>query len=130
MGFSLRYFQYQNIFTEKLREVNGSVKDLVSVNLVVASMADYAVINSEYVRRFGVNPPVRVCVQGPISNKVNMYIHVNMYSVFFDFSYNLSLLEYIQLKISNSIQNSAVQFMTPPTDQHNIKYQSPFSICL
>ena len=71
MGFSLRYFPYQNIFTEKLREVNGSVKDLVSVNLMVASMGDYAVINSEYVRRFGVNPPVRVCVQGPISNKVN-----------------------------------------------------------
>ena len=69
----MRYFPYQNTFTEKLREVNGSVKDLVSVNLMVASMGDYAVINSEYVRRFGVNPPVRVCVQGPISNKVNIY---------------------------------------------------------
>ena len=75
----MRYLPYQNTFTEKLREVNGSVKDLVSVNLMVASMGDYAVINSEYVRRFGVNPPVRVCVQGPISNKVK-YIRF-----FFDF---------------------------------------------
>ena len=81
----MRCFPYQNTFTEKLGEVNGSVKDLVSVNLMVASMGDYAVINSEYVRRFGVNPPVRVCVQGPISNKVNLFGFFPIFYVHFEF---------------------------------------------
>ncbi|TRY72025.1 hypothetical protein TCAL_09974 [Tigriopus californicus] len=40
-----------------------SFSDLVSVTLLVSDMAQYAVINQRYVKNFGINPPIRVCVQ-------------------------------------------------------------------
>jgi len=59
---------------ERLSAIGGKIKDLVSVNLTVSSMADYGTVNAEYVRRFGVNPPVRVCVQGAMANKLSMSV--------------------------------------------------------
>ena len=35
---------------------------LARVNLYIGDMANYAEINEEYVKNFGLNPPVRVCV--------------------------------------------------------------------
>ena len=55
----------------------ATLRDLVSVHLTLASMADYAAVNAEYVRRIGgVNPPVRVCVEGPVAAKLSMSVVV------------------------------------------------------
>ena len=59
---------------ERLSAIGGKIKDLVSVNLTVSSMADYGTVNAEYVRRFGVNPPVRVCVQAGL-----IFVHTAFY---------------------------------------------------
>ena len=40
--------------------------DLVSVMVIVSDMQQYAEINKEYVGHFGLNPPVRVCIQADI----------------------------------------------------------------
>ena len=39
------------------------IDDLVSVVVLVRDMSQYLDINKEYIRHFGLNPPVRVCVQ-------------------------------------------------------------------
>ena len=39
------------------------IDDLVSVVVLVRDMSQYLDINTEYIRHFGLNPPVRVCVQ-------------------------------------------------------------------
>ena len=50
-----------------LLSINASIKDnLVSVLVIVSDMQQYAEINKEYVRHFGLNPPVRVCIQADI----------------------------------------------------------------
>ena len=50
-----------------LCSINASLtNDLVSVIVLVSDMSQYAEINKEYVRHFGINPPVRVCVQSDI----------------------------------------------------------------
>jgi len=56
--------------------VGMSTADIVSVNLMVSSMNDFASINREYVRHFGANPPVRVCVQAPISERARLLMSV------------------------------------------------------
>ena len=60
----------KNIFealTLILSSINASViNDLVSVTVLVSDMSQYADINSEYVQNFGLNPPVRVCVETAI----------------------------------------------------------------
>ncbi len=52
-----------SFFAELLSSQSCSPSDLVSVTLLVPSMSDYADVNAEYVKNFGANPPVRVCVQ-------------------------------------------------------------------
>ena len=56
----------------------GTLKDVVSVNLTVPSMSCYPVVNAEYVTWFGVNPPVRVCVEGPIDATLTMSVVVGV----------------------------------------------------
>ena len=47
-----------------LNSVGASlIDDLVSVVVLVRDMSQYLDINAEYIRHFGLNPPVRVCVQ-------------------------------------------------------------------
>ena len=48
----------------------------VFISLWLKSMKDYSVINQEYVRHFGLNPPARLCVQVPIKNVVKMSGHI------------------------------------------------------
>ena len=45
-----------------LSEQNASLKDIVKIGMYVDSMESYAAMNREYVRHWGLNPPVRVCV--------------------------------------------------------------------
>ena len=45
-----------------LSEQNLSMKDIVKIGMYVDSMESYAAMNREYVRHWGLNPPVRVCV--------------------------------------------------------------------
>ena len=45
-----------------------SLKDLVAVSLLVKNMNDFSLINQAYVKNFGINPPIRVCVEAPLGN--------------------------------------------------------------
>ena len=45
-----------------LSEQSASLKDIVKIGMFVDSMESYAAMNQEYVRHWGLNPPVRVCV--------------------------------------------------------------------
>ena len=45
-----------------LGDLETDLSCLARVNLYVGDMANYAEINTEYVKNFGLNPPVRVCV--------------------------------------------------------------------
>ena len=47
---------------QMLSEQNASMKDIVKIAMYVDSMESYAAMNREYVRHWGLNPPVRVCV--------------------------------------------------------------------
>jgi len=53
---------------EILEKRNYCYGSLVSVCLYIRDMVDYVRINEIYGRNFGLNPPVRVCVQSPIQN--------------------------------------------------------------
>lgn len=53
---------------EILEKRNYSCSSLASVCLYIRDMADYVRINEIYGRYFGLNPPVRVCVQSPIQS--------------------------------------------------------------
>lgn len=58
--------------TELLSPRGLSLSDVVSVCLALRDMSDYSAINSAYVRHFGANPPVRVCVQAETAAAVTM----------------------------------------------------------
>ena len=45
-----------------LSEQNSSLQDIVKIGMYVDSMESYAAMNKVYVRFWGLNPPVRVCV--------------------------------------------------------------------
>ena len=45
-----------------------SLKDLVAVSLLVKNMDDFSIINQAYVKNFGINPPIRVCVEAPLGD--------------------------------------------------------------
>ena len=45
-----------------------SLKHLVAVSLLVKNMNDFSIINQAYVKNFGINPPIRVCVEAPLGN--------------------------------------------------------------
>ena len=50
-----------------LLSIDCSIEDnLVSVMVILSDMQQYAEINKEYVSHFGLNPPVRVCIQADI----------------------------------------------------------------
>ena len=69
--------QVFDLLEKQLSAAGATLRDLVSVHLTLASMADYAAVNAEYVRRIGgVNPPVRVCVEGPVAAKLSMSVVV------------------------------------------------------
>lgn len=53
---------------EILEKRNYCCSSLVSVCLYIRDMAEYVHINEIYSRYFGLNPPVRVCVQSPIKS--------------------------------------------------------------
>jgi hypothetical protein len=55
------------LFSELLSSEGATFKDLSSVTLLIGDMSQYAQINSKYVQHFESNPPVRVCVQAPIT---------------------------------------------------------------
>ena len=46
------------------------LQQVVAVTLLVQDMSDFPTVNKAYVSHFGKNPPVRVCVECPVSTKV------------------------------------------------------------
>lgn len=62
-------------------ENHGStMNNLLSVCMYIRDMADYPRINTIYGQYFGLNPPVRVCVQAPI----NCYAMIESVAARFD----------------------------------------------
>ena len=61
-----------HFFPDLLSAEGASFKDLTSVTLLIGDMSQYGQINSEYIRHFDSNPPVRVCVQAPIAFPIVM----------------------------------------------------------
>ena len=49
-----------------------SLRDLTLVTLLVRDISQYKEVNSHYVKNFGLNPPVRVCVQANIKEVLRM----------------------------------------------------------
>ena len=55
-----------------LSEENLSLTHLVSVTLLVKDMNDFLDINQAYISYFGINPPIRVCVEAPLEENVKI----------------------------------------------------------
>lgn len=59
---------------EHLETSGLSLRDIVTVQLYVASMGDYEAINQVYKSYFGANPPCRICVQCPLPEDITVLI--------------------------------------------------------
>ncbi|CAL4075709.1 unnamed protein product, partial [Meganyctiphanes norvegica] len=61
---------------ESLATGELDVRHLVSVRMYVQNMNEYAALNSQYIKHFGHNPPVRVCTQVPLPGATKIQLDV------------------------------------------------------
>ncbi|KAI9142664.1 hypothetical protein BKA69DRAFT_1065709 [Paraphysoderma sedebokerense] len=62
-----------------LRWAELNMSDIVSTNLYVSSMSDFARINAGYSKYFSINPPARACVEVALPKPLNVLIDVVVY---------------------------------------------------
>ncbi|XP_047475310.1 diphthine--ammonia ligase-like isoform X1 [Penaeus chinensis] len=62
---------------ESLQDEEMELHHLISVKMYVQDMNDYVQLNSQYIKHFSVSPPVRVCVEVPLSNNVQVQLDVS-----------------------------------------------------
>jgi len=60
--------------TESLHSKGVELSDLVAVYMYIRNMADYPLINTTYGSYFGINPPIRACVEAELPGGVSLLV--------------------------------------------------------